>query len=346
LKLRTKTLAYGLAGLAVAGLVIFSGSAAGLLNFSASGVLSVLLTDPPIIPAGVTAVFITYSDLAVHASGFGDSGWIPISGQGTIDTMGLVNLSQTISSGAIPTLTYDVVRFNITSVQVEYLGKNYSARIGAETLTVPIVGGLKVNSTSPAAALVDIQPTVLNLGSDSNPSFTIAAGAKALQVPSGEINDSLKQVGHTLSLQGHTWFSSFRAEHSESLSSTGPTLTNHSFTFSVTNTGADAITIRMVLISPSPPASAESSALSSIANGAIFAVGTDGSLTPLSGPPGQVASFFGEGGYSLAAGSTHEFSYSGTISGLVGSHQITAGTSYYVVIVGSDAIAVQSVTAS
>ncbi|MDE1853869.1 MAG: DUF4382 domain-containing protein [Thaumarchaeota archaeon] len=346
MKLGTKAVAYGTAGLVLAGMLIFSGSALGLLNTRSSGVLSVLLTDPPSVPEGVTAVYITYSSIAVHAAGFGDSGWVQVSGQGTIDTLKLVNLSQTISSDTIPSLTYNTVAFTITSATVDFMGKNYSATVSSGRLEVPIVGGLKVNSSATAAALVDIQPVVLNLGDESNPSFTLAAGARALQVPSDDVNDSLRTVGHTSSLDGHDWFESFRANHSDNTTSSGLTLTPNSLSLTVANSGEDPISIRMVVVTIDHPGSEEGSAFGSIPTSAVFAVQPDGSLMLLAGTPGQVESLFGATGYSLAGGATHHFSYSGAITNLVGNQAVTAGTSYYVVVYGSETLSVQTVTAS
>ena len=185
-------MAYGIAGLVLAGAVIFSGSALGLLNASSSGVLSVLLADPPSVPDGVSAVYLAYSGIAVHAEGFGNnSGWVSIPGQGTINSTELfsLNLSQTISNAVVPSLTYNLVALDITGASVDFMGINYSATVNTGRLTVPFEGGLKVNSSSLAAGLIDIQPTILNLGTPSNPNFTLAAGAKALQVQSGDVYD-------------------------------------------------------------------------------------------------------------------------------------------------------------
>jgi len=344
LKLRTKAAAYGISGLVLAGVVIFSGSALGLLNVSSSGVLSVLLTDPPSVPSGVSAVYITYSGIAVHAEGFGDSGWVTVSRGGTIDTLKLVNLSQTISSSVIPRLTYNLVAFNITKASVDFLGKNYSVTVSYGKIRVPFIGGLKVNSSSTTAALIDIHPTVLNLGTQSNPHFTLAAGAKALQVPSSEVNDSVKTVGQTFQLQGHGWYESFKAKHSNNLAGSGVTLTTDSLSFSVANSGSDPVMVRMVMVIPASPGG-ERGALGSIVKGDVFAVQPDGTLKLVSGTPSQVESLFGNPGYSLAPGSTHQFTYSGTITGLVGGRGIVSGASYYVVVIGSETLSVQTVVA-
>jgi Domain of unknown function (DUF4382) len=346
LKLKTKAAAYGVAGLALAGVVILSGSALGLLSTRSFGVLSVLLTDPPSVPEGVTAVYMTYSDVAVHAAGFNDPGWVSVSGQGTIDAMELVNLSQTISSGTIPSYTYDQVRFTISNVMVEFGGENYTTAISSGTLEVPIAGGLNVNSSSPAATIIDIQPTVLNLGDQSSPSFAITAGASALQVPSGDLNQSTHVVGYRTSLEGHGWYDSFKAKHSEILSVSGTALSSSSFSFSATNEGSDSIAIRTVVIAPGSIREGENYALGSVTNGAVFAVQADGSLKLLSGSPGEAESSFEESGYALAGGATQQFTYSGTITNLLGNHGIISGTSYFVIISGSETLSVQTVTAS
>ncbi|MDG6902933.1 MAG: DUF4382 domain-containing protein [Nitrososphaerota archaeon] len=346
MKIETKTAAYGLAGLAVAGAVIFSGSALGLLNVQASGLLSVLLTDPPTVPTGVTAIYITYTDVAVHAAGFGDSGWVSVAGHGTIETMSLINLSQTISSGAIPALDYNQVRFTISNASVGYMGKNYTAAVGSGMIEVPIVGGLKVNSSSPAATLVDIQPTVANLGGQARPSFTIAAGARALQVPSAQVDQSTKTMGHRESLEGHSWYNSFKSTGSTNLTMSGLTLSANSFSFFATNSGTDPLVVRTIVIAPSQKGQGEESALGSVVNGAAFAVQPDGSLTLLTGNPGQAEALLDGSGYSIAPGSAQQFSYSGAIANIFGNRGITAGTSYYVIVMGQGTLGVETVQAS
>ena len=345
MKLWTKAAAYGVSAVVLASAIIFSGSALGLLSTRSSGLLSVMLTDPPSVPDGVTAVYISYSGMAVHAEGFGDGGWVAVSGAGTVDTLKLIILSQTISTGVIPSLTYDVIRFNITGASVEFMGKNYSAKVSSGTITVPFVSGLKVNSSIPAAALIDIQPTILNLGTQFGPNFNMATGARALQVPSKDVGDSLKNMGSTLNLQGNSWFNAFRSHHSSTLDSTEPTLTADSLSFSETNRGDDPLVVRMVIVTPATRG-ASHGPLDSVANGVVFSVGSDGTLTLLSGSPDQVGSLLGGRGYTLAPGATFQFSYSGTLTTLLGGSGITNGASYYVTAIGSETLSVQTVVAS
>ena len=330
----------------LAGAVIASGSALGLLTTRSSGLLSVLLTDPPSVPDGVTAVYISYSGIAVHAQGFGDGGWVDVSGAGTVDTMKLINLSQTISSGVIPSLTYDVIRLNITGASVEFMGKNYRAQVSSDTVSVPLVGGLKVNSSLPAAALIDIRPTVLNLGTQLGPDFNMAAGARALQVPSGEVDNSLKTVGSTLNLQGNDWFDSFRSHHSDTLNTTQPILTADSLSFSETNGGDDSLVVRMVVVTPATQGGEGHGALDSVASGIVFSVGSDGTLNLVSGSLNQVGSLLGGRGYTLAPGDTFRFTYSGPLTGLLDGSGVAAGATYYVTVIGPETLGVLTVVSS
>ncbi|MDG6964470.1 MAG: hypothetical protein JRN16_03925 [Nitrososphaerota archaeon] len=348
MKLKTKATTYGVAGLALAGAIIFSGSSLGLLGVGASGILSVLLTDPPSVPPGVTAVYITYSNIAVHAEGFANSGWIALSGHGTIDTMelGTLNLSETISSDVIPSLVYNQMALTIAGAAVEFHHQNYSVTVTSGRLVTPFVGVLMINSSNPATALVDIQPTVLNLGGRSNPSFTLIAGAKALQVPSNEASPSTRVVGHEFALEGHSWFAAFKASHSDTLNSSSAVLTPASLSLRVMNPGQDPVTLRMVMVASNTTGSeGDDGYLSSIVSNVLFAVQPDGSLQLLAGPPGQVQSSFEEPGFTLAPGATQVLSYSGNLATIFGG-QIVSGDTYYVVVVGAGVISVQAVTAS
>ncbi|MDG6950131.1 MAG: hypothetical protein JRM77_09885 [Nitrososphaerota archaeon] len=344
MKIGTRAATYGLAGLALAGAIIFSGLSFGLLGPGSSGVLSVLLTDPPIVPTGVTGVYITYSSLAVHALGFGNSGWISVPGHGTFDSMKLVNLSQMVSSDTVPPVTYDKMGFTITAATVQFMGQNYTAAVSSGRLEVPIIGGLKVNSTSPAAALVDVQPTVINLGNNSSPAFALAAGAKALQVPSGDVDQLTKAMGQQVPLKGHGWFDSFKAEYSN-FSGTAVSLTPDSFSIDVQNGGPSQITVRMLVVSAHTKGG-EDSVLGAAADSVIFMVQPNGSLQLLNGPPGQVQSYLNEPGYTLTGGASQKFSYSGNITSLRGGNAPIVGTRYYVVIVGTGTISAQLVTAT
>jgi hypothetical protein len=346
LNLKTRAASYGVAGLAVAGAVIFSGAALGFLSIQTSGLLSVLLTDPPSVPVGVTSIYITYTNVAVHPAGFSDSKWVTVAGEGTIDTMTLVNSSQTISTGSIPLLDYDELRLTISNITIKYLGSNYSATTSARDMQIPIVGGLRVSSYGISAALIDIQPTVVNLGDSTHPSFEVAAGARAIQVPSTDIGPSASVVGHKTSLQNSGWYDTFKSKASTNLTVSGLALSSNSFYISATDGGSDPLEIHSIIIAPSLKGGGEDAALGSVVRGAAFVVQEDGSLKLLAGNPGNVGILMESSGYLLPPGSTHEFIFSGTITNVFGTAVIEAGSTYYVIILGPGTLGVQTVVAS
>jgi hypothetical protein len=348
---QTKAAAYGVAGLALASLVVFSGMALGLISTSSTEVVSILLTDPPSVPQGVSAVYLTYSDVALHAEGPG-AGWVSTGGQGTIETLGLVNLSQTISSANVPALTYNLVAFNITSALVDFQGKNYTATVNGGRLTVPIVGGLTVTPTHSAAAVVDIQITVLNTGTSTAPEFVVASGARAVQVPSDEVTGPMEHVGFRYGLTNHSWFQSFNDNRSGGLTVTVVKLTPSSLSVTMNNPGPDTVSIRMILLVPVTKIGEVNDPFGSLTNSSVFSVNQNGSVTlfTLSSGHGEVEGEFhmalGGPGYQLAAGSSFTFSFSGTITTTTQTAGVVSGTAYYVVLVGSGVISTQQATAT
>jgi uncharacterized protein DUF4382 len=353
---------YGFAGLALAVGVILFGTAFGVIRTASPGLnpgspaaLSIALTDPPSVPNGVTKVYITYSDIGVHVSGLGDSGWLDAGASGTIETLGLVNVSQTISFGSFPSGTYDLLRFNISSAAVDFEGTNYSATVRSGELSVPIIGGLELNSSTSAAALIDIQPVVLNLGNGSRSTFALAAGATALQIPSAEVTPAVAHLGYKFSLSQRSWFNSFTERNQGVVTVNEAVLTLDSFSLTLTNPTSFSTSVRMIILTP------ESQGVhpSSYAGSFLFAVEPDRTLVQIvcSGSTciGEAMStlaqsaFSGQG-YELSAGSSVTFSYSGTINSLFmqpgGGEGISAGSNYTMTIIGDHTLSVSIVTAS
>jgi len=104
--------------------------------------------------------------------------------------------------------------------------------------------------------------------------------------------------------------------------------------------------VRMVMVTPASHGGGDHGPLDSVAGSVVFSVGSGGSLTLLSGSPSQVGSLFGDSGYTLAPGSTFQFTYSGTLTSLPGGTGVTEGASYYVTVIGSETLSVQTVVAS
>jgi len=206
------------------------------------GTLSILLTDPPCVPSGMTKVYVTYADLAVHASGAPNaSGWTVMRASGSIELLGTVNISQTISSVKVSTGTYNMIRFNVTGAEVTYYGKNYTAFVQTSELTIPIVSGISVVASTPSATIIDISPTVINTGTQAIPQFIITSAADAYPVPSAAVTVQQQQEGSQMSLTGLSWWQTIAQASTAHLSVVSASLNQTYLNLKVTNTGGSSI---------------------------------------------------------------------------------------------------------
>jgi len=324
------------------------------------GVLSVLMTDPPHVPTGVTAIFAYYIGLAVHDA----QGWTTVAVAGEIELLGTVNVAQTLASANLPTGTYDQVGLELTSALVTYEGVNYTAIVQGGHLTIGILGGTVVSPSRPAAALIDIQPIVMNVGSESSPQFVLWAEARAFPVPSAQVSESTGTEGYRFSLQGLNWWHDDEYIASTELAISGVTLSANSLSLSVADPGTSGTWLKLVVVSEANPTlgiTAKYSVPSAITGGAVFVIQDNANLvqfmpilhtsTPMSGGESQtsVLDALGMAGYNLTAGSSVRLSYSGNIELIFGvfaqSGGIISGDAYWVTVVGANTISSTEVTA-
>jgi hypothetical protein len=294
-------------------------------NPPGTGTLAVLLTDPPTVPNGVTAVYATYSDLAVHVAGAGNqSGWYDLKATGTINLMSVINTTQTISSSAIPSGEYNALRFNISSATVTYNGKSYPALIvedygSGESLYVPISGGIvEVNGSTSAAAVLDLTPTILLLGSPSSPTFAFMGAAKAYTMPANSTQKGEFHVGDKEKLQGQGWWDQIMDNTHFQI--TSASLSSNSLSVTVKNTGNTSIVFRMIGVTSTTSQTGgsdwrESTDASVGATTAVFVVQSTTSMNLLNASNGYGAlQMVAAGGYLLPPSASVTFSYSGPIT--------------------------------
>jgi len=325
------------------------------------GVLSVLITDPPHVPAGVTAIYAYYIGLAVH----GAQGWSTVVAAGEIELMGTVNVAQTLASASIPAGSYDQVRFELTSALVTYIGANYTAIVQGGHLTIRIAGNTVVSATQPAAALIDIQPLVMNVGSGSSPQFVIWAEARAFPVPAAEVSDAIGREGYRFSLRGLEWWNSDEGQANASLALSGVSLSANSLGLTVTDKGTAGTWLKLVVVSQVSTIlgiSEDDSVPSMITGSAVFVVLDNGTVVqfapllhvsmPMVSVESQtsVLDVLRSAGYNLTAGAYVRLSYSGSIQlsfGLFAQPSgISSGSTYWVTVVGDNTISSTEVTAS
>lgn len=321
-----------------------------------TGTLSILLTDPPIVPNGVTAIYITYFDLEVHVSNAGNqSGWIKMQNQGSLELMGTINVSQTLASAPIQSGVYNLLRFNISSAQVTYNGENYTAFIPSSRLLIPIIHGVEVNASQPSAAIIDITPTVINIGSMATPEFIIRPVAKAYSVPSSQVTEEMEHIGNMMSLKDKSWWKKITEESTTNLQIISASLAVNSLSISVKDTGKNT-TLKLIVVSPLVDKIKEhgkNRMPAEMAGSAIFGIENNGSLVPIQRSirtmmsdeleRSEIFGLLGSAGYNIASGASANFTYTGQIrlDFRMGSQtsNIVSGQQYLVTVLGDDALA-------
>lgn len=358
--LKSKTAFSGAAALVLAAVIILSATIFGFapagsrnLTPNSTGTLSVLLTDPATVPLGVSAVFVTYDNLRIHVSGFPSStGWIDLNSSGTVETLGLAGQGEVITSAIIPSGTYDTISFNITSSHVEFQGKNYSATVFGSSLQASFMGALNVTPSGVNAALIDLQPTILNLGSAAQPVFLTNAAAKAAGVPSNQALAQSYTLGSRIPLSSSSWFANFLTNNTDRLTIGAASVSSRKLSITLDNPVGNPVVIKMVVVTPvlgAVPVSSNT-ASPSLIDSAIFLVLGNGSLQFIHyiGPSVQslvneVKSLSASPGYSLAPGASLSLAYNGTISLSFGGGQAfgskTPGTFYVITVLGTQVLA-------
>ena len=187
-------------------------------------VLLVQLTDPPIVPAGTTALNLTYSAIILLVaepvvttrtstsivtessttstvtstitqtqSGLVTPQSITISTSGTVNLLKLQNISETLASANVPngSMIYSV-SFVVSSITVTINGVTSPVTLatGGTTLLVTLAKPASLQGTN--AMLVDLTPTVVN----TTTGYQIIPSAVGIIKPQSEISAQQQQVGH------------------------------------------------------------------------------------------------------------------------------------------------------
>jgi hypothetical protein len=328
------------------------------VNNTKSGTLSVMLTDPPTVPQGVTALYVNYSQVQVHVSDAGNqSGWTTLSGSGELNLMSLVNVSQTIATTSINAGIFNAIRFNITSAAVTYNGVNYTADMVYQenTITVPIRGGINVTAAETSTALIDLSPTVILLGTPQSPTFALLPSARAFVVPTQSIPAEAHHIGERTLLSrwsGSSWWNSCQQQYGFGVTSV--TLSPNSLSITVENQGKGSVVFNLAAVTSGT--SISGGWQSKLSTSDIFVVEPNQTLALLSGSTkGAMYQEIIGGGYLFAPGQSATFTYSGQI--VIGQQlqdlgrQVTTqlvmlGQNYQVDLVGSGLVSQAGTVAS
>ena len=327
-------------------------------NTGPSGTLAVLMTDPPTIPDGVTAVYINYSDISIHVSNAGnETGWTDLQSSGEINLLSIINSTETIAASNVTSGVFNALRFNITSALVTFQGTNYTADLVYQehTLFVPIVGGITITGGKTSAAVIEMTPTVLLLGNTTDPVFAFIPGAKGYTLSAqsispnphkGDRDDDNGKISDQIQDQTH-------------FEITAASLTPNSLSVTVKNNGNTPIVFRFVALTATSTISggwvptAPMGSISKISE--FFVVASNGSLLSLNSKSHQqLDTTMDAGGNSMAAGSSVTYTYNGPVTmgalallqGQTPTQSVSPGQRYVVTVLGGGAFAKTLVTAS
>jgi hypothetical protein len=274
-----------------------------------AGTLVLQIHDPPNVPAGVSAVYVSYHDIWIGSS---DANLVNLNQSGTINLMAVVNFTQTITNAKVEAGTFDELLMNMSSVLVTWNSLNYSASITNDQLIIPIVGGLTISNNGTSAAVIDISPTIIeqtvyNSTGSQNVSFVMVPSANAYVVPANQLSQAETEVGDRQDVKNQAWLTS---QINDSTRQTGFTIlsssvSNSSFVIAVKNTGNRSLTIQSVFIASNSSQAHEDDGSLNIGNSILFGVLPNGSLVPYG--------LLETSGYNLSAHAQAVFSYLGQI---------------------------------
>lgn len=149
--------------LAVAGILFVSGRHAPV-NAQAPQQVPVLLTDPPHVPTGTSALIITYTSVMVQT---GSGTWINASGSGSINLMDLVNATTVIGTANLTANTVvDSIRFSVASANIVVNGVSSGVTLPNSTITAHLSGKGNVNASG--GLLLDFTPTIVTISTAGN----------------------------------------------------------------------------------------------------------------------------------------------------------------------------------
>ena len=285
-----------------------------------SGDIALLMTDPPTIPSGVSAVYIAYADLGVHIAGQGNqTGWRVFKTIGQIDLLSVINYTQTVALANITAGNFNAIAFNVTSVIVTYQSQNFTADLTSKTHAVflPIDGGVTVLSGKTSAALIDFTATVLLLGNQTNPQFAFIPAAKAYSVPSQSVSTLHLTVGDKDDIHAATWW--IQILHGSKFQITKLTLTPSKISIGITNSGNSTLFLRLADLSSAVSVIGGTTEVSNLASmlsiSEVFAIESNSTLSPVTEiGSGAADAVIDTGGYVIPVGASVTFHYNGNIS--------------------------------
>ncbi len=228
----------------------------GIYNTPSGSVLSpgtstlpILLTDPPQVPNGTSALTLYYSSIALHSADHANStGFTQLNTSGSVNLMTLVNQSQVLALANVnSSARFDMVVIDVTKATITIENKTYNVTVPSGRIFIKLNENL--NASSSGGALIDFTPAIIQIYGNNNSTFVLVPSAVAVALRKGEIGSHL-HLGETqgLSSKEEDSISHARAQMAitgESIAVSGNT---ESISVTVKNDGNTTVDIKHVMV--------------------------------------------------------------------------------------------------
>ena len=132
-------------------------------NQASSASFTVMLTDPPTVPAGTTVLNLTYSNISIHVIyPNSTTEWLSLDAAGTVNLFSLINMSQTLATTTLPIGSIvDKIQFTIADVDAVVNDVSYNVTALSNSLVINIANGSVDQNLS--GVLLDFNPTLAQI---------------------------------------------------------------------------------------------------------------------------------------------------------------------------------------
>lgn len=240
------------------GLLLFAALSGQLFQKQGSGLLNILLTDPPHVPSGTQSLNITYSGIQLHVINRSVNDWISINATGSADLMSLVNVSKLIASAQIPTnAIINAATFNITGATITIDNQTYQVYLQDPKISTSVYDNLAFNGSS--SLLLDLSPTVIPWSVNGTSVFEMLPSVSAAMMGRHEMPAiRAGPQNEPLMLNRAAIYSINMSRGNINITSVSKALSGNTTTISITvkDDSSKNVTIEHVLLMPAMPRNA------------------------------------------------------------------------------------------
>ncbi len=236
--------------LAVIGVLAYELSTTTSILGAGTSSLPVLLTDPPQVPNGTTALTLYYNGVALHTAGHSNStGFLRINESGSVDLLSLVNTTDVLALAKVnSTAQFDAVAIFVSKATMTLDNETYNVTVPGDVILIRLNQTLNASS---GGALVDFNPTVVQVYGANGSSFVLVPSGVALALSKGAIGSGLR-IGaiNQLTPPLRAGVAYARARSNDSITGASVSINGDNETISVTvkDTGNSSMVLRNVLV--------------------------------------------------------------------------------------------------